>query len=165
MKYLMIMGGLLLAAACAATGPATYGPADDKGFGFEETRIETDRYRIVYRGSGGMPPDQVEDFALRRAAELALANDYEWFRIVGRDITRDQRGGVSLGAGVGGGSYGRRSGASVGVGGNFGKIGAQDYFTVMLEVLMGNGAPQSDDNIYNAGEIANSFAPYDPAEN
>ena len=44
--------------ACAATGPAAYGPDDGK-FGYSDTQIESDRYRIVYRGSGGMPPEGV----------------------------------------------------------------------------------------------------------
>ncbi len=35
-----------------------------------------------------------------------------------RDVARDRRGGVSLGAGVGGGNIGRRSGVGVGVGGD-----------------------------------------------
>jgi len=150
----------LLLAACAAVGPAAYGPADEKGFGFSQTRIEDDRYRVVYRGSGGMRPEQVEDYALRRAAELALDEGYDWFRVVSRDMARDQRGGVSLGAGVGSGSYGRRSGVNVGVGGNFGKVGAQDYFTARLEVLMGKGEAPDDSGAYDARSIASSFSGY-----
>lgn len=162
MRHLILLGGVLTLAACAAVGPATYGPADEKGFGFEETRIEDGRYRIVYRGSGGMPPEQVEDYALLRAAELAQANGDEWFRIVSSDTTRDQRGGVSLGAGFGGGSYGRHTGGSVGVGGNFGKIGAQDYFTSRLEVLMGGGEPPEGDDVYDVAQIINSIRGAEP---
>lgn len=139
--------------ACAAVGPAAYGPADKNGFGYEETKVESDRYRIVYRGSGGMSPEQVEDYALLRAAELALANDYDWFRVVGRDVTGEQRGGVGVGAGFGTGSYGRRSGVSVGVGGDLGTIGGRDYFTVRMEVLMGSGEPPEDGQYYDAREI------------
>ena len=106
----------LLIVGCAATGPAAYGPDDGK-FGYSDTQIESDRYRIVYRGSGGMPPEAVEDYALRRAAELTLENGYDWFRVVGRDITGEERGGVGIGAGFGTGSVGRRSSVGVGVGG------------------------------------------------
>ena len=147
----------LLLSACAAVGPATYGAADEKGFGYQETQIENDRFRIVYQGSGGMPPEQVEDYAMLRAGELALENGYEWFRVVGRDISREQRGGVSLGAGVGSGSYGRRSSVGVGVGGNFGKVGAQDYFTVRLEVLMGAGDAPDDATAYDASAVVGAI--------
>ncbi len=134
----------LLLSACAATGPIEYGPADAKGFGYEEQKIEDGRYRITYRGSGGMPPELVEDYALRRAAELTLDGGFDWFRVIGRSLDGEERGGVSVGTGFGSGSYGRRSGVSVGVGADLGRIGSQDFFTARLEVLMGAGDVAAD---------------------
>lgn len=158
-KHLIWIAGALAAAACAATGPAAYGPADEKGFGYEDTRIESDRYRVIYRGSGGMPPEQVEDFALRRAAELALANNYAWFRVAASNLSRERRGGVGVGAGFGTGSVGSRSSVGVGVGGDFGRIGAQDFFTARLEVLMGAGTAPEDEAVYDAASLVASIAP------
>jgi len=163
MNRLIILATAIALGACAAVGPTAYGPANSKGFGYEESRIESDRYRITYRGSGGMLPEQVEDYAMLRAGELALQNGYEWFRVVARDISRDQRGGVTLGAGVGTGSYSRRSSVGVGVGGNFGKIGARDYFTVRLEILMGAGDAPDEDQAYDASSIVSAISP-PPAE-
>jgi len=100
-----------------------------------------------------MTPEQVEDYALLRAGQLALANGYDWFRVVSRDISGEQRGGVGIGAGVGGGSYSRRSGVGVGVSGDLGTIGGRDYFTVRLEVLMGNGAPPESGDYYDANDV------------
>ncbi|WDI31680.1 hypothetical protein PUV54_00570 [Hyphococcus flavus] len=156
-KVALALTAILFVSGCATVGPAAYGPADSDGFGYEETRIESDRYRIVYRGSGGMSPELVEDYALLRAAELALANGYDWFRIVGRDVAGEQRGGVGVGAGFGSGSYGRRGGVGVGVGGNLGTIGGRDYFTVRMEVLMGEGAPPEDGQYYDARGIADTI--------
>lgn len=153
MNKLLVLALSLSLVACATVGPATYGPADKDGFGYEETKVESDRYRITYRGSGGMPPEQVEDYALLRAAELALADGYDWFRVVGRDVAGEQRGGVGVGAGFGTGSYGRRSSVGVGVGGDLGTIGGRDYFTVRMEVLMGAGEPPEDEQYYDAREI------------
>lgn len=158
MKRIIILTTAFALGACAAVGPTAYGPADQKGFGYEETRIEQDRYRITYRGSGGVLPEQVEDYAMLRAGELALQNGFTWFRVVAREVTRDQRGGVTLGAGVGTGSYGRRSSVGVGVGGNFGKIGARDFFTVRLEVLMGAGEAPDEDKTYDASSIVGAIA-------
>jgi hypothetical protein len=143
--------------ACATVGPVAYGPADKDGFGYEETRIEQDRYRIIYRGSGGMPPELVEDYALRRAAELTVQEGYDWFRVAGRDMAGEQRGGVSLGAGVGGSSYGRRTGVGVGVGGNLGTVGAKDYFTARLEILMGSGDVPDDPGVFDARSVLDTI--------
>ena len=157
MKKLLLIVLAAALTACAATGPAAYGPADDRGFGYAETKIEDNRFRIVYGGSGGVPPEVVEDFALRRAAELARDNGYDWFQVVGSSIERELRGGVSLGAGVGSGSYGRSGGVNVGVGGDFGRVGAQDYFTVRMEVLLGVGARPDAPNAYNASSVLDSL--------
>ncbi len=157
MRVLTILSIAAMLAACAATGPAAYGPAGADNFGYSETKIEDDRYRVVYRGSGGMPPEIVEDYALRRAAELTLAGGYDWFRVVSRDMTGEERGGANIGLGFGTGSYGRRSGASVGVGGNVGNVGAQEYFTVRMEVLMGEGDAPEDGGAYDALSVIDSF--------
>ncbi len=157
MRYLAFLIVVLGLNACAATGPISYGPDDGK-FGYSETQVEAGRYRIVYRGSGGMPPEMVEDFALRRARELAIANGYDWFRVVARDIERDDRGGVGLGAGFGTGSYGRRSSVGVGVGGNLGTIGAQTFYTVRMETLMGEGDAPEGVDVYDARSILEILA-------
>lgn len=105
-----------------------------------------------------MPPEMVEDYALKRAAELALQNGYDWFRVIARQTTGEQRGGVGLGAGVGGGSYGRRSGVGVGVSGDLGTIGGRDYFTTRMEVLMGEGEPPEDGDYYDAQDVVARIA-------
>ena len=159
---LIVFPIFLLLAACAATGPATYGPADDRGFGYSEQRIEDNRYRITYRGSGGMPPEMVEDYALRRAAELTLASEYEWFRVVGSNISGEERGGVSVGAGLGTGSYGRRSSVGVGVGGDLGRVGAQEYFTVRMDVLLGSGDVSEESDVYDARDVLGNLTGPEP---
>ncbi len=155
-KFSTLLFAALLA-GCAATGPGGYSAATGDDFGYTEMRIEENRYRVVYRGSAGMPPEVVEDYALRRAAELTIQNGFDWFRVVARDLMHEERGGVSLGAGVGTGSYGRRSGVSVGVGGDFGKVGANDYFTARIEVLMSEGEAPDDAEAYDAASVIESF--------
>ncbi len=139
--------------ACAATGPAEYSPAGKSQFGYTNTRIEANRFRVIYRGSGSQPAEQVEDFALRRAAELTLSNEADWFRIVDRQIEGDERGGVSVGGGFGTGTRSRRSGVGVGVGGDFGRIGAQAFYTVRLEILIGANPKPENTNAYDARSI------------
>jgi predicted small lipoprotein YifL len=163
MRVIILAVAMLALAACAATGPAAYGPADVNGFGYSEQKIEDDRYRISYQGSGGMPPSLVEDYALRRAAELTLEAGFDWFRVSGRDLSGEERGGVSVGTGFGTSSYGRRSSVGVGVGADLGRVGAQEFFTARMEVLMGSGAAPEDGEVYDARSVLESLtgpAPY-----
>jgi len=143
--------------ACATAVGTAYGPADSKGYGYSDTRIESDRYRIVFAGDGATPPEAVEDFAMLRAADLALAGGYDWFRVVSRSMDAEDKGGVGLGAGFGTGSYGRRSAVGVGVSGDLGTIGARRFYTARLEVLMGKGKPPGDAGVYDARSLAGTL--------
>src|ERR1700753_482161 len=74
---------LALSFAACVTPPTVYGPATTAdGMGWRATRIETDRYRVSFRGNPDLKGPQVEDLALRRAAEIAIQDGYEWFRVV-----------------------------------------------------------------------------------
>ena len=135
-RILALVAALALSACATAVG-TDYGPAASaKGYGYTDTRIEADRYRIVFAGDGATPRETVEDYALLRAADLAIAGGYDWFRVISRDVSEERRGGVGIGAGVGGG--GRNVG--VGVGGDLGTIGARPFFTARIEVIFGKGA-------------------------
>lgn len=135
MKRLFAVATILLIGACATAVGTPYAPANRQGYGYVSTKIEGDRFRVSFAGDGATPADVVEDYALLRAAELAVENGYDWFRIVGRSLDEDEKGGVGLGAGVGGG--GRNVG--VRVGGNLGTVGAKKFYTSKLEILCGKG--------------------------
>lgn len=154
MRAALAVASMFFLAACATAVGTTYAPADKAGYGYSDTRIEEGRYRITFAGDGATSPDQVEDFALLRAAELALAGGYDWFRVVGRSIDEQEKGGVGIGAGLGGG--GRNVG--VGVGGNLGKVGARKFYTARLEVIFGKGdKPADSQGVYDARSISDSI--------
>jgi len=156
MRMIGLVAALALAGCVTAVGTA-YAPAGEKGYGYQDTRIESDRYRIVFSGDGATSPDLVEDYALLRAAELTVENGYDWFRIVSRNLSGEERGGVGLGAGVGSGSYGRRGGVNVGVGGNFGNVGGREFYTARLEILCGSGEQPDDGEVYDARSVMESI--------
>lgn len=152
MRFLSIAASIMALAACATAVGTAYAPADKKGYGYAEKRIEADRYRVSFAGDGATAPEAVEDYALLRAAEIAVANGYDWFRVVGRSVDEERKGGLGLGAGVGGG--GRNVG--VGVGGNFGTVGARKFYTARLEVLFGKGEKptgEGDSAVYDARSV------------
>jgi len=93
LAILSIAASALALSACATLAP--YGPqAGPNGQGFSEQRIESDRYRITYRGVGA--PGPVADYALLRAADLTTQEGRDWFEITQRwtDGRPDSAGGV-----------------------------------------------------------------------
>ena len=148
-------------AACASLAP--YGPQmSASGQGYAEQRIESDRYRVTYRGVGA--PGPVADMALRRAAEVTLQQGYDWFEVTQRyiDGRPDSAGGFrpSVGVGYGGGRYSGRygsyssSGVGVGLGLNF---SGPSPTSTTLEVRMGRGNRPDRAEAYDARDVSDAL--------
>lgn len=153
MKRLLGTLAFLALAACTS-GPTRYIPAlDGDDMGYREQRLEQDRFRVSFRANPDLKAPQVEDMALRRAAELTVQNGYDWFHVVtrGTDVASGsyQQGGPTVGLGGSTGSYG--SGIGIGLGFNFG--GDSRQYQSTLEILMGRGEKPSDPNAYNARSV------------
>ncbi|MDB5494476.1 MAG: hypothetical protein JWP86_1813 [Phenylobacterium sp.] len=152
---------LLAALAClslaACATPTHFQPAGGPGaVGFSELRIEPGRYRVTFQGGPGAPEAQVQDYALLRAADLALAEGYDWFRIVDRSVRQTGYGGASVGLGVGGMSFGRHSATGVGVGTGF-PLSGGPALQASLEVLMGRGPRPPGEDVYDARGVRASI--------
>jgi hypothetical protein len=154
MKRLMLTASLCaVLAACAAT-PTVFAPAmGPQAVGFSEYRIEPGRYRVTFRGGPGAPVAQVSDFALLRAADLAIADGYDWFRVTDRYTTQSgQGGGTQLSLGAGGGRSSYSSGVGIGLGTSFDLSGGPAIVQT-LEVMMGRGARPSGGDVYDARQV------------
>ena len=150
-----ILAALALS-ACATPQPTLYQAAvSPHGVGYSEYRIEPGRYRITFRGGPGAPPAQVADFALLRAADLALADGYDWFRISDRFMTGEPDHSPRVSLGFGGGNGGWHSGAAVGVGTSF-SVGAGATVASTLEVVMGKGPRPPGPDVYDARGVRSS---------
>ena len=154
MKHLVIAAICLISLAACAT-PVTYGPAaSSRGSGFSEQKIEHDRIRVTFRGAG--PDSQINDYALLRAADLAVSEGYDWFRVTERVTRQNGYSGSSLSVGVGGMSFGRHSATAVGVGTGVPLSGGPALVT-SLEVLMGKGPKPGDGDVYDARGVQRSL--------
>lgn len=144
--------GLLLAAC--ATAPTVYrAQAAPDAVGYSEYRLETGRYRVTFQGGPGAPEAQIADYALLRAAELALRDGYDWFRIADRSTTASgYNTGPRVSVGGGSASFGRRSSVGLGVGTSF-NLGPGPAFTRSLEVVFGRGPTPRDRDAYDARQI------------
>jgi hypothetical protein len=139
-------------AACAST-PTVYGPAIKASApGYREQRIETERYRITFRANADLKGRGAEDNALRRAAEIARRDGYDWFRVVNRSTEQvggREGGGTSLGVGGSSGRYG----SSVGVGIGFDLSPDSRQWDSTLEILLGKGAKPPEPDAYDARSV------------
>jgi hypothetical protein len=98
----------------------------------------------------------VEDYALRRAADLTLAEGYDWFRVYGRDVAYNRSNGPKVGLSVGGVSFGRRSAVGGSVSQGF-DLGGGPSITASLEVTMGKGPRPSTPDAYDARGVQQSI--------
>jgi hypothetical protein len=141
----------LVLAGCATSsgyGPATSGSSS----GYTEQKIEETRYRVSYRANN---PDFAENGALRRAAELTLAEGYDWFTVVTRDLERTRSGGGSS-VGLGGGNIGRRGGVGVGVSVPLSQ--PRERVNARVEILMGSGERPEGPRSYDARSLVTNLA-------
>jgi hypothetical protein len=149
-----VIAAAVLSLAACATAPTLYGPAAAPGaVGYSEYRIEPGRFRVTFRGGPGAPLEQVADYALLRAAELTLAEGYDWFRIADRYVRRADSGrGSRLTLGTGTGNYGRHGGVGVGLGTSF-DLGGGPSVVQTLEIVMGKGPAPREGSVYDAREV------------
>ena len=157
-KYVLgILAAALLFGGCA-TVPTLYAAATGpQSPGFSEYRIEPGRYRITFRGGDGATINQVADFALLRAADLTLADGYDWFQVADRNTSQTgPRNGPQFSVGVGGGSFGGRGGLGVSLGKSF-DLGGGPPLSQTLEIVMGKGPLPRD--AYDAREVRHNLGP------
>ncbi|RYG19033.1 MAG: hypothetical protein EON96_03785 [Caulobacteraceae bacterium] len=163
LSMLAVAASALALTACASLAP--YGPSmGPNGQGFSEQRIESDRYRVTYRGVGA--PGPVADRALLRAAQLTTDQGYDWFEVTQRyiDGRPDSAGGVRPSLSVGGGSsryngrYGGFSSSGVGVGVGLNFSGPSPTQTV-LEIRLGRGPRPERAEAYDARDVLRNLRP------
>lgn len=160
MKKFILTSFTVLSLAACATGPSAYGPAAKAdSLGFQSTQIENDRFRISYTGRSA---EEAQDYALLRASEIALAEGYDYFRILGGETysgERPSRTSTSVGVSSGRGYYG--SGTSVGVGlslNDLGRAFSGKKVTNSIEVKLTN-TPSDAPDVYDARDIQTNIRP------
>ncbi|MFN3585675.1 CC0125/CC1285 family lipoprotein [Phenylobacterium sp.] len=159
MKRLIVPALAALSLAACATQPTVYQPAaGPSAIGYSEYRIEPGRYRVTFQGGPGASPRYVSDLALLRAADLAVADGYDWFQVTDRFMQGRGDSGARLGLGVGGADFGRHSSVGLGLGTSF-NLGGGPSVAATLEVLMGRGPRPPGLDTYDAQALRRNLAP------
>lgn len=158
MKRLSGIAALAALSGCAT--PTYFQPATSPAaVGYSDYRIEPGRYRVTFQGGNGAPAGQIADYVILRAAQLALSDGYDWFRIVGRQgFTAGPSSGSSLSVGGGGASLGRGGGVGIGLGASLDFSGGPRV-TRSVEVLAGRGPRPPGPDVYDANAVARTIGP------
>lgn len=154
----IVAAGVVAAVLAACATPTGYGAAvKPGGYGYAETRIESDRFRVTFRGVGRA--DVIETFALQRAAELTVAQGRDWFIVDARAVERTGGSrGPTVSIGAGGWSGGR---TSIGVGTSVGIPlgGGGEESAARLDIRIGAGPKPDAPNAYDARAVLANLGP------
>jgi len=175
MKRLLFVAALLSATALGACETATpYQPLGAKGAqtagGYFDHQIETNRWQVGFKGNSLTSRETVERYLLYRAAELTVAQGYDWFEAVDRHTDKKSDtyavpDADPFYAGWGGywgprwGLYRRGFGWRGGYWGDaFWGPGPFDYnevdrFQATAEVLLGHGQKPNDRQAFDARSV------------
>jgi flavin-binding protein dodecin len=150
---------------CASQSP--YAPAgQNNGYGYSESSLTSNRYRVSFTGNSRTSSDQVKDYTLLRAAELTLQHEYDWFEVVNRDSDKESRQDPQAGISASRpyhvsrdcGLLGCRTTSSpVYAGVHVSNQRRSDRYTSSMEIVMGSGEPTDPNAIYDASELAQSL--------
>ncbi len=165
MKILMSVAFIILASGCATQ--SAYGPADhNNGYGYAESRLTSNRYRVSFIGNAHTPSDRVKDYALLRAAELTLQQDYDWFNIVSRETDKETREGPEFGISANRPRYisrdcgllrCRTTFSPVSTGAQISSSRTSTRYTSFVEIVMGSGEPTNPAAVYDASELSETL--------
>lgn len=168
MKYLTLVAVVFLfLQGCATTSP--YHPADNRGYGYRETQLSDNQYRIDFK-AWDIERGKAVNYAMLRAAEFTLEKGFDWFEIVDRQSDTVQPR-ASSGAGFSLAQH-RHVERNCGVMGcrtrmsepysSFGmgiEIGGRDRSEadILLEIIMGKGVRPDAKRVYSASELVENL--------
>ncbi len=103
------------------SGCATATPYQQQrdGYGYTEQKLESNRYRVSFRGNSATPLDTVQNALMFRAAELTLEQQGDYFVVHNTQTEGTQSDRAPMvGVGLGGFRFGSHGGVSIGFGGS-----------------------------------------------
>ncbi len=171
MRTKILLAVLASAFLAACSSSTAYQPAEKRGaYGYTETELGKDRYRITFTGNSVTDKETVNDYAMLRAAELTLQQGYDWFQLVNRDSEAKSRNSTHI-SGMydygGGTAVYQRCGllscdtyvsqAPTRIDGGVATTTTRTSYQSSLEIKMGKEPMPDDAEAYNAQELASTL--------
>jgi hypothetical protein len=170
MRRLILTAATILAlsgalAACETATP--YQPLTSSGTqagGYSELKIEADRWRVSFQGNSLTSRQTVESYLLYRAAELTVAQGFDWFETADRHTDKHVESWVDPDPflyGAGWHPYWRYYGGRRGwrgwdpyLGDPFFDVHTVEQYQASSEIVMGHGPkPAGDKRALDAHEV------------
>lgn len=82
--------GLGLSACETATPYQALAPGARVSGGFSDQKLDENHYRVMFKGNSETPRATVESYLLYRAAEVTVANGFDWFEAVQRHTDKQE---------------------------------------------------------------------------
>lgn len=161
MKKIIILSLLFAGLSACATAPQGFGPAYGSDFGFRNTKLQQDRFRISYTSRDLY---ESRDFALLRAAQIADIEGYSHFKIIDGGTSGNGPNaliGSQIGVGIGSGFGGRtRTNTHLNVGVHDVVRAIEGHkVTETIEVVLTHSGSKTDPNVFDAKDVIKSIIP------
>ena len=156
MKHLVLTVVTALAFTACASAPKGYGPAYGSEFGYRNTKIQNDRFRISYTSRDSY---ESRDFALLRAAQLAEIEGYSHFKIIDGDrYDNGPNALVGSRVGIGRGHGHTNSHVDIGVHDVVRAVEGSKV-TETIEIVLLNSGSKTDPDTYEVQGVIKSIRP------
>ncbi len=151
------LAALILVAACAT--PTPYQAATpETSTGYQAQRIESDRFRVSFRGNSATSRQIVDTYMFYRCAEITLQNGKDYFVVVNKDVdksTRYETYGSTLAWGwAGGWGWRHRPVMPAGWAPDAGYARPISNYEAIADIVLRSGVkPAEDADAYDAREV------------
>ncbi|HEX4177979.1 MAG TPA: hypothetical protein VHY57_06055 [Rhizomicrobium sp.] len=178
MKRLVLTSAVVLSlgllAACETATPYQPLHADSQSSGgYSDIKLETDRWRVTFRGNSLTSRETVETYLLYRAAQLTIDQGYDWFEPQQRHTDKSVQVDPGFYGGYGGYGWGwapywRYYGYGYGWrgwdpywGDPFFDTTITEKYEASAEIVMGHGPkPPNDRRAMDAREVMTNLSPH-----
>ncbi|WP_248679355.1 CC0125/CC1285 family lipoprotein [Sinimarinibacterium sp. CAU 1509] len=149
----------LLAGVLGGCATATPYQQQRDGYGYTEQKLESNRYRVSFRGNAATSLDAVQNALMFRAAELTVAQHGDYFVVLNTQTEGTQSANSpTVGIGLGGFSFGSHGGVSVGFGGST-QVDKTAY-SASAEIQIFSGPKSADQpTAFDARELMSNLGP------
>jgi len=161
LKAALSATALLTLGACVTATP--YQPASGgvNSYGYKDTRIEPGKYRVSFRGNSSTDRATVENYILRRAADLTLADGFGHFVIIDEDEgSTSNFNSTGFNNGFGGGFGFGRGGLGRGFGGGISSSRTRERrifdVSVIIQTFPGQKSAENY-QAFNAAAVAENL--------